>query len=100
MITLHESRAARVREEMRRQGLSQILVTYTSSVYYLTGVWITPMERQLALYLDLGRAAPFWFGNDLFGLPAGSRPLCAVRTTTPMTRWPILPPLYGPAVWH
>lgn len=82
MITLHESRAARVREEMRRQGLSQILVTYTSSVYYLTGVWITPMERQLALYLDLdGRAV--LFGNDLFGLPAGEPPLiCRTHNDT------------------
>lgn len=74
MVTLHADRAARVREEMKKQGLSQILVTYTSSVYYLTGVWISPMERQLALYLDLdGRAV--LFGNDLFGLTDPAAPL-------------------------
>ena len=66
---MDETRLERVRQQMRTQGLSQILVTSTASVYYLTGQWVEPHERMLALYLDLeGRT--ILFGNELFGLSA------------------------------
>lgn len=66
---MNESRIERVLERMAQQGLSQILVTSTASVYYLTGLWVEPHERMLALYLDnSGRA--ILFGNEIFGLPA------------------------------
>lgn len=56
---------------MKRQGLSQILVTATASVYYLTGFWVEPHERMLALYLDEdGRAV--LYGNAIFGLSSTS----------------------------
>jgi len=49
---MNKSRIARVIENMQAQGLSQILVSATPSIYYLTGRWISPGERMLALYLN------------------------------------------------
>lgn len=67
MNACYEARIQRVIQNMEREGLSQILVTSTASVYYLTGVWVEPMERLFAFYLDTdGRQ--ILFGNDLFGL--------------------------------
>lgn len=64
---MDQTRLARVRGLMQAQGLSQIVVTATASVYYLTGYWVEPHERMLALYLDTeGRTV--LFGNELFGL--------------------------------
>lgn len=66
---MDQTRLERVRALMRAQGLSQIVVTATASVYYLTGYWVEPHERMLALYLDTeGRAV--LYGNELFGLTA------------------------------
>lgn len=63
------SRITRVVAEMKRTGLSQLLVTATASIYYLTGFWVEPHERMLALYLDEdGRA--ILYGNEIFGLPS------------------------------
>lgn len=64
---MNVSRINRVIASMREQRLSQILVTSTASVYYLTGLWIEPHERLLALYLaDDGTAV--LFGNEIFGI--------------------------------
>lgn len=55
---------------MERVGLTQILVTSTAPVYYLTGQWNVPMERLMALYIDhTGRCV--LFGNDMFGFEPG-----------------------------
>ena len=62
----------RVMERMKRQGLSQILVASTASVYYLTGFWVEPHERMLALYLDDSGKA-ILCGNEIFGLPSTPR---------------------------
>jgi len=52
---------------MKREGLTQIIVSSTASVYYLTGLWVEPHERMLAVYLDdTGRAE--LFGNEIFGI--------------------------------
>ena len=48
---MNQQRLARVLRNMERDGLEQIVVTSTASVYYLTGYWVEPMERMLALYL-------------------------------------------------
>ena len=75
MSTVYDARIERVLHNMEREGLGQILVTSTASVYYLTGVWVEPMERLLAFYLD-GSGRRILFGNDLFGLqPAEGREL-------------------------
>lgn len=75
MIQIQQERLKTVTENMKRQRLPQILVTSTASVYYLTGLWIEPMERLLVLYIrDDGTCA--LFGNELFSLtPGGSVPL-------------------------
>ena len=54
---------------MKAQGLSQIIVTATASVYYLTGFSVDPHERMLALYLDEDGKAVL-YGNEIFGLPS------------------------------
>lgn len=75
MNTVHKERIGRVCGYMREAGLSQILVSSTSSVYYLTGLWIEPLERMLALALrENGEMA--LFGNAMFGIACdGTFPL-------------------------
>ena len=62
---MNKSRIARVIENMRAEGLDQILVSATPSVYYLTGRWIAPGERMLALYLNSDGDVKL-FANRLF----------------------------------
>ena len=50
---------------MKGCGLEQILVSATPSVYYLTGRWIAPGERMLALYLNADGDVVL-FANRLF----------------------------------
>lgn len=65
---LYEERRQRVLRWMEKMELPQIIVTSTASVYYLTGLWVEPHERMLALLLDeTGKLT--LFGNVLFGLP-------------------------------
>ena len=66
---MEHARVQRVVERMKAQGLRQILVTATASVYYLTGFWVEPHERMLALYLD-DQGQAVLFGNEIFGLPS------------------------------
>lgn len=76
---MNQERIDRVTSLMRTQGLPQILVTSTASVYYLTGLWIEPHERMLALLLDeTGKMT--LFGNTMFGIdPAKAPPLVLHR---------------------
>jgi Xaa-Pro dipeptidase len=66
---MDQSRIGRAIDQMKQQGLSQMLVTATASVYYLTGLWVEPHERMLALYLDSSGQA-ILYGNEIFGLPS------------------------------
>lgn len=60
-------RVQRVTSRMKEAGLEQILVTATTSLFYLTGHWVEPHERMIALWLTAdGKAA--LFGNEIFGL--------------------------------
>lgn len=64
---MYKERIKKVTENMRAMGLSQIIVTSSAPVYYLTGQWVDPHERMLALYLDdTGKGV--LFGNLLFNL--------------------------------
>lgn len=66
---MNKQRLRRVLDNMEAQGLDQILVSSTASVFYLTGYWIEPHERMLALYIDKnGRTA--LYGNEIFGVEA------------------------------
>ena len=69
---MEQSRIERVMDRMKQQGLSQILITSTASVYYLTGFWVEPHERMLALYLDDSGKA-ILYGNEIFGIPSTSQ---------------------------
>jgi Xaa-Pro dipeptidase len=62
---------------MRREDLPQIIVTSAPSVFYLTGLYIEPHERMLALYLnDAGDGT--LFGNALFAIDRDSCPFACV----------------------
>lgn len=64
---MNQKRLNQVRENMKQAGLRQMIVTETEPVYYLTGIWVVPMERMMAVYLDdTGRT--IFFGNKLFGV--------------------------------
>lgn len=65
---MDELRLNRVRNNMEEEGLEQILVTSTASVYYLTGQWVEPHERMIAVYVTMDECVVF--GNEIFGLPA------------------------------
>lgn len=64
---MNTARLARVLSRMEEEGLDQIIVSSTASVYYLTGLWIEPLERMLALYLNTDGTAVL-YGNALFGV--------------------------------
>lgn len=64
---MNQERIRRVIANMKQEGLTQMIVSSTASVYYLTGLWIEPHERMIALYLDdTGREE--LFGNEIFGI--------------------------------
>ena len=47
-----DKRIRRVLSAMEQQGLTQMLISDPGAIYYLTGKWIHPGERMLALYLN------------------------------------------------
>lgn len=49
---MNQGRINRVLENMQEMGLTQMLVSDPPSIFYLTGKWILPNERLLALYLN------------------------------------------------
>lgn len=64
---MDNTRVQRVTARMKEAGLDQILVTATTSLYYLTGYWVEPHERMIALWLTADGKATL-FGNEIFGL--------------------------------
>ena len=50
---------------MEARGLDQLVVSSTSSIFYLTGKWIDPGERFLVLYLNASGVRKL-FVNALF----------------------------------
>jgi Xaa-Pro aminopeptidase len=58
-------RKEKVFENMKRHNLSQMIITSTPNIYYLTGAWIDPGERLLALYINLNGKTVFVL-NELF----------------------------------
>ena len=49
---MKNSRVNKLIRGMEQEGLSQIIITSPASIFYLTGKWIHPGERMLALYLN------------------------------------------------
>lgn len=65
---MNKTRLARVIANMVAQGLEQIIVSSTASVYYLTGIYVQPMERMLALYIHASGHCAL-YANTLFAIP-------------------------------
>ena len=70
------NRLERVIKGMQAMGLEQIIVSEPASVYYLTGLWVHPGERMLALYVTEKGAV--LYANRLFAL-SGSADLPLVE---------------------
>ena len=66
---MKQNRLERVLRGMDQMGLGQLLVTATDSIYYLTGLWVNPGERLLALKIDLSGACALYV-NRMFALGA------------------------------
>lgn len=64
---MNKERLQKVIENMRKEGLSQIVVSAAASLYYLIGVWGEAMERMLALYVR-ENGEVILFANEIFGL--------------------------------
>ena len=50
---MNESKVTRILAAMEEQHLPQMIVSDPAAVFYLTGKWIHPGERMLALYLNV-----------------------------------------------
>lgn len=50
---MKENRVNRILASMEEQGIPQMLISDPVAIYYLTGKWIHPGERLLALYLNV-----------------------------------------------
>ena len=62
---MKKQRVLNVIKEMEKNNLSQMVVTSPSSIYYLTGKWISAGERMIALYLNVNGEHKF-IVNKLF----------------------------------
>ena len=49
---MKNSRVNKILEGMAKEGLSQMIITSPASIFYLTGKWIHPGERMIALYIN------------------------------------------------
>ena len=63
-----EARLNQVIKAMAEQNITQMVVADPAAIYYLTGKWINPGERLLALYLNLDGSHKL-FVNELFQVP-------------------------------
>jgi Xaa-Pro dipeptidase len=57
-----------VLQGMAERDIPQMVVSDPPAIFYLTGKWINPGERMLALYLGL-TGTPKLFVNELFAVP-------------------------------
>lgn len=62
---LSQDRVERVLQEMQQRNLKQMLITDPVAIFWLTGKWIHPGERFLALYIR-SKQKPVLFVNALF----------------------------------
>ena len=63
-----KNRIARVLENMKAQGLTQMIVSDPKSIWYLTGVDVEPYERLFAFLLKENGQHVFFF-NNLYTVP-------------------------------
>ncbi|HWR09481.1 Xaa-Pro peptidase family protein [Sporomusa sp.] len=66
---MKQERVNKVLEKMAAAGIPQLVITDPAAVFYLTGTWIHPGERLLALYLTCGGNHKLLI-NELFPVEA------------------------------
>ena len=65
---MKQNRVDRIMAALKEMGLHQMLIVDPMSIYYLTGVYVSPFERFYGLYLrEDGHHA--FFLNRLFTVP-------------------------------
>lgn len=64
-IIVHTERIKRAVSKMKEHDIHQMIVTSTTGIFYLTGAWIDPGERLLALYID-NKGSTTLILNELF----------------------------------
>lgn len=62
---MNELRLQKIRTEMERENLPQLLISDPASIFYLTGKWIHAGERMLVLFVEQ-QGKPKLFINELF----------------------------------
>lgn len=62
---MKEERFIKIQKEMIKQDISQIIITSTPDIFYLTGLFIDSGERMIALYLNT-KGIKKLIVNDLF----------------------------------
>ena len=94
---MNEQRVARVRAEMQAHGLTQMIISDSKSIWYLTGASVEPYERLMALYLPV-QGEPVIFLNKLFFVPQAPAAKCGTRIRT--SRWSRSPKWWTrPRLW-
>lgn len=69
-MKIKTERVARVLDELKKMDVTQMLIVDPMAIFYLTGVFVQPMERFYALYIrDNGQHV--FFLNNLFTIPEG-----------------------------
>ena len=68
MEQMYKTRLEHVCSRLTKMGLTQMIVSDSLSIRYLTGVWVDPYERLYALYLRTDGKHRF-FLNNLFVVP-------------------------------
>lgn len=62
---MKQKRIEKVLSKMKENNLTQLIITSSASIYYLTGKWISAGERMIALYLNINGNHKF-IVNKLF----------------------------------
>ena len=65
---MQKDRMQKVLHQMESRGLTQVLISDPAAIFWLTGRWIHPGERFLALYIGKDRE-PVLYINALFQFP-------------------------------
>lgn len=97
---MNQDRLAKVRANLRNQGLEQALLVDPLSIWWLCGYYTEPYERFLALYVP-AEGTPTLFLNRLFPEAGGA---CEdVRTFSdtddPVAWWPRSPTTQSRSAW-
>lgn len=50
---MDKTKLERILSKMKEQGMTQMIISDSPAIFYLTGKWIHPGERLLALYLNV-----------------------------------------------